>query len=170
MKTIYSIILFLVSLNLASQSWYKASINSVEESGYYNILLDERVVAVSGSTHFSDLRINDPMGNEVPYFVRSETPVRAINEFVSYTLQSNVAKDSVNTLIVRNEKGENLNRFSIVIESAEVDKYVSMRGSNDLKSWYVVKKTENITYFGFKEGNNEVLIVDFPQGNLSTTK
>lgn len=165
MKYFLSIVLSLTYLCSIAQSWYVADIDTIKQSGYYNIQLDKRIIAVSKSSNLSDLRINDTIGNEVPYFVRSQTPVRAINEFVGYLLESNTEKDSINTIIVNNEKNENLSRFSIITESAEVDKYVTMRGSNDLKKWYIVKKKENITYSGFKEGNNEILIVDFPQGN-----
>lgn len=165
MKYFLSIVLSLTCLCLTAQSWFVADIDTIKQSGYYNILLDKRIIAVSHSNDFSDIRINDTIGNEVPYFVRSQNPVRAINEFISYPLESNTEKDSINTIVVKNEAKENLNRFSIVIESAEVDKYITMRGSNDLKQWYIVKKRENITYSGFKEGNNEILIVDFPQGN-----
>lgn len=165
MKYFLSIVLSFTCLCLTAQNWFVADIDTIKQSGYYNILLDKQIIAVSNSSDFSDIRINDTIGNEVPYFVRMQNPVRAINEFISYQLESSTEKDSINTIIVKNEKGENLNRFSIVIESAEVDKYITMRGSNDLKQWYMVKKRENITYSGFKEGNNEVLIVDFPQGN-----
>lgn len=165
MKFFLSIVLSFTCLCLTAQNWFVADIDTIKQSGYYNILLDKQIIAVSNSSDFSDIRINDTIGNEVPYFVRMQNPVRAINEFISYQLESSTEKDSINTIIVKNEKGENLNRFSIVIESAEVDKYITMRGSNDLKQWYMVKKRENITYSGFKEENNEVLIVDFPQGN-----
>ncbi len=165
MKYLLSLVLSLSGLCVTAQNWFVANIDTIKQSGYYNIQLDKQIIAVSGNIDFTDMRINDTAGNEVPYFVRSQNPVRAVNEFVTYPLQSNTEKDSINTIVVKNEPKENLNRFSIVIESAEVDKYVTMRGSNDLKQWYVVKKRENITYSGFKDGNTEVLIVDFPQGN-----
>lgn len=159
------VLLYLTSLYATAQSWYVADIDTIKQSGYYNIELDKRIIAVSNNANFLDIRINDTIGNEVPYFVRAQSPVRAVNEFISYDLESNTTKDSINTIVVRNGNGENLNRFSIAIESAEVDKYITIRGSNDLKQWYIVKKRENITYSGFKEGNNEILIIDFPQGN-----
>lgn len=159
------VLLYLTSLYATAQSWYVADIDTIKQSGYYNIELDKRIIAVSNNADFLDIRINDTIGNEVPYFVRAQSPVHAVNEFISYDLESNTTKDSINTIVVRNENGENLNRFSIAIESAEVDKYITIRGSNDLKQWYIVKKRENITYSGFKEGNNEILIIDFPQGN-----
>lgn len=159
------VLLYITSLYATAQSWYVADIDTIKQSGYYNIELDKRIIAVSNNANFLDIRINDTIGNEVPYFVRAQSPVRAVNEFISYDLESNTTKDSINTIVVRNENGENLNRFSIAIESAEVDKYITIRGSNDLKQWYIVKKRENITYSGFKEGNNEILIIDFPQGN-----
>lgn len=159
------VLLYLTSLYATAQSWYVADIDTIKQSGYYNIELDKRIIAVSNNANFLDIRINDTIGNEVPYFARAQSLVRAVNEFISYDLESNTTKDSINTIVVRNENGENLNRFSIAIESAEVDKYITIRGSNNLKQWYIVKKRENITYSGFKEGNNEILIIDFPQGN-----
>lgn len=167
MKYFLSIVLSISGLCVNAQSRYKVDIDTVNQSGYYNILLDKRIIAVSDRSDFSDIRINNSVGDEVPYFVRLQNPVKVVNEFVSYQLESNTEKDSTNTVIVKNENGDNLSRFSILIESAEVDKYARIRGSNDLKKWYIVKKDENITYSGFRDGNNEMLIIDFPQGNYN---
>lgn len=164
MRYFFSILLATISLCTTAQNWYVADIDTIKQSGYYNILLDKQVIATSNS-RLSDVRINDTIGNEVPYFVRVQNPVRATNEFVKYQIESNVTQDSINTIIVKNEDANNLSRFSILIESADVEKYVTMRGSNDLSQWYIVKKRENVTYSGFKDGNREIIIVDFPQGN-----
>jgi hypothetical protein len=65
-----------------------------------------------------------------------------------------------------NSKQENIDRFYIFITSADVDKYASVRGSNDLSQWYIVKQKTSIYSLGYKQDNNEdILLLDIPGGN-----
>ncbi|MDR2917183.1 MAG: hypothetical protein LBV74_20505 [Tannerella sp.] len=52
------------------------------------------------------------------------------------------------------------------MRKAETGKYAAIRGSNDLKQWYIVKQTTEVSRPGQQAGDNtELLILDFPQGN-----
>lgn len=160
-----SISLVLQSIILNAQSNYVAKVNGITKSDYYNIELSQEIIAVSPDLEFSSLRINDKKGKEIPYFVRSVNPIQEISSFVDYDIIKNTTKDSLNTIVIENKNKENLNRFYIVTIAAEVVKNVRLKGSNNEKEWYVVKQEENITHSGFKQGNEEYLIVDFPSSN-----
>lgn len=162
-----TVILAICSIaNLSAQNWYFAQVDSVTSSGYANIELSQEILAVSKKYDFLDIRIRDNADKEVPYFVRSQNPVEEISQFISYPLIQNSARDSINTIIVENVSEGDLNRFWIVMRNAEANKHARVRGSNDMKQWYIVKQRNNITHSGFKQDDgNEILTLDIPKGN-----
>ena len=165
-RTIPALFALFACAAASAQTEYKSRIEPVSQSGYYNIELSPEITALSGLS-FRNLRIRDAEGMEVPCFVRSETPVRETDAFVEYPLAGNTTRDSLNIITVANPGRGNLSRFCLVITSADVQKYASLRGSNDRRQWYVVKQREDITYSGYKHGNEEYLLLNFPQGDYA---
>lgn len=167
----YSVFVFVLSLltsvQVLAKDWYRAEIEGVvSQSGYYNIELNQQLIAASLKSDFGDMRILDSQNKEVPYFVRSDNPVKEINRFIPYKIESSFIKDSVNTQIIDNNALEEINRIYIVVSNAETAKYIQVRGSNDLNQWYIVKRQSNVTYSGFgQEDNSEILVIDVPKGN-----
>ena len=144
------------------QTGWKAELPVVEKSDYYNVELNQELIG-AGTEY---LRITDEDGNEMPYFIRSTDPIRETGNFESFKLIKNTAKDSLNSMVIDNHTVENLNRFCIVLQQAEAEKYASVRGSNDMKQWYIVKQQAKVSGLVKQTtGNTEMLIIDFPQGN-----
>jgi hypothetical protein len=155
------IILLFVQYSFGQTAW-KAELPFLEKSDYYHVELDQELIGAG----LNYLKILDENDNETPYFIRSSNPVQEISSFENFDLVKNNTKDSLNIIIVNNETAENLNRFCIVFQQAETQKFVSIRGSNDLKQWYIVKRqTKEFEYSGKTGDNTEMLIVDFPKGN-----
>lgn len=48
-----------MSLCCSAQYWYSADLETVDKSGYYTIVLDEKIVGSATDLNFSNLRIND---------------------------------------------------------------------------------------------------------------
>ncbi|MDR3272137.1 MAG: hypothetical protein LBT29_01440 [Flavobacteriaceae bacterium] len=166
MKKYLILLLFcLAELACFAQSVWKATIQPVEANGYYNIELSQQIIALSEKNELSDLTILDEKKQEVPYFLRPVNPIREISHFEAYELKENRAEDSLNIVIVNNPNSEILSRFYILISGADVTKYVCIRGSNDLKNMYIVKQKTGISNYSTGNNHNEMLIVDFPQGN-----
>jgi len=165
-KISFTFLLSFFVFHLYGQSVWQADIQPVDKKGYYNIELDQQIIAKSAVSDLSDLRIFDNKNNEIPYFLRSVSPVQEVSRFENYPLKQNIAKDSLNIIVVDNSKQEDIDRFYIFITSADVDKYASVRGSNNLMQWYIVKQSTSIYSLGSKQGNNEdVLLLDIPKGN-----
>ncbi|NDV95725.1 hypothetical protein D0T84_12495 [Dysgonomonas sp. 521] len=165
-KIIFTCLLSFLVLHIQGQSVWQASVRPVEAKGYYNIELDQPVIAKSAKKDLSDLKILDSKNNEIPYFLRSVSPVQEVSRFENYALKQNLVQDSLNVVVVDNAGQEDIDRFYIVIRSADVNKYASVRGSNDLSQWYIVKQKTAISGLGYKQANNEeVLLLDIPQGN-----
>lgn len=165
----YLVVIFasLFTINSVAQKIWTADLDTIPESGYYNIQLDQRLIGNSNS-NFSDLRIlNTENGklSEVPYFARPVTPLKEISNFESYRLYKNEVKDSFNIVIVDNENKEDIDRFYLVISNADVKIDISMRGSNDLKQWYVVKQQTAISNHRGNQNVDAMLLADFPRGN-----
>lgn len=166
MKIYQTILLSLFTGTICfAQPVRKASVQTVDSSGYYNIELNQRIVSFSSDPGLKDLKITDENNKEVPYFSRPAGPIREVSRFESYRFSENTVNDSLNYILVDNDRTENISRFYILISGADVDKYASIRGSNDQKNWYIVKQKTKLS--GYPSGNdaNETLIIDFPQGN-----
>lgn len=160
----------LLCISLSLFVWYgfcqqvvwNADLPVVDKSDYYNVELTQELIGAG----LKYLKILDEQETEVPYFIRSSDPIQEINSFESYELKSNIAKDSLNMLLVDNRQAENLNRFCIVLQRADVRKYAAVRGSNDLKQWYIVKQQTEVSNLRQSDsGNTEMIILDFPQSN-----
>lgn len=165
-RYLYTYILLLITCTLSAQSIWKADIETVETSGYYNIKLSQKIIGLSGNDMLSDIRIKDKNNKETPFFLRSVNPVEEISSFENYTLKENLVKDSLNILIIDNKAKEDISRFYIVAHNADVLKYASVRGSNDGKQWYIVKQGSTISGLSYnRDQNEEIMIIDIPQGN-----
>lgn len=154
-------LLWMASITLSAQSYWEETTDTVSTSGYYHIGLSQEIAGLG----LNRLKILDEAGREVPFFIRSSVPVKEMSRMEMYDLLLNVRKDSVNTLIVRNN-GEQVSRFYVRMKEAEVTKHIAIRGSNDREQWFSVKQrsllqTEN------NPGLGAIAIVDFPLGNYN---
>lgn len=96
------------------------------------------------------------------------SPVQEVSRFESYSLKQNIEKDSLNIVVIDNTKLDDISRFYIFIRSADVNKYASVRGSNDLSQWYIVKQKTHIYNLEHKADNNEdALLLDIPKETIS---
>ena len=159
----YFVIFYLIFTQYGfAQTVWKADIPVVDKSDYYNVELHQELVGAG----LKYLKIFDEQNSETPYFIRSTDPVLEVNNFESYKLEKNVIKDSINVIIVDNRSSENMSRFCIVLQEAETEKFAAVRGSNDMKQWYIVKQETKALRVGKQTADNtETLIIDFPQGN-----
>ncbi|MBK5719366.1 hypothetical protein JGH11_00640 [Dysgonomonas sp. Marseille-P4677] len=165
-KSLYTCILLFITSGIFAQSIWKADILPVEISGYYNVKLSQEIIGLSEDFRLTDIRIRDKDSKEIPYFLRSVNPVEEISSFENYALKQNIVKDSLNILIIDNNKGENISHFYIVAQNADVTKYARVRGSNDEEQWYIVKQATRISDLGYeRELSDEIMILDIPQGN-----
>jgi hypothetical protein len=105
--------------------------------------------------------------NEVPYFVSSELPFNEVSRFIAYVMKRNSMNDSINTVVIENPEQATINHISLCITSADVDKYVGIRGSNDERQWYVVKAKEEVGHLVVRRDGIDYLMLNFPEGNYA---
>lgn len=158
-------ITLLLSQTLFSQTIWYADIDEVRESGYYNIEISQQQIGESKRSNLEDMLILNADSTEVPYFLRSASPIQEVKSFENYILKENSTRDSLNIIIVDNQKKEDIKRFYLTIANADVNINVSIRGSENLKQWYTVKRLSAVSNYGNARDHDAMLIIDFPQGN-----
>jgi len=144
----------------------KCNIPAVNESGYYHLLLSPEVIAIS-QPNLGDIRIkNNKSGKEVPYLLRSENPRTQTSSFQEYKIIENNfdKRDSITRVIIENEAKEEIKQFYIVIQNAEISKYISVKGSEDQEIWYAVKQRAPANSRVKNDAESEILIIDIPAG------
>lgn len=146
---------------ITAQTYWREEMDTVPHSGYYNVEISREISGLGLET----LKIVDKNGKEVPFFIRASVPVREIKQLEMYELHSNAARDSVNTIIIKNKGGE-VSRLYLLMKKADVSKSVSLRGSNNLRQWYGVRHRSALR----SEQNpnlGEIAVVDVPQGDYA---
>ncbi|MDR0230401.1 MAG: hypothetical protein LBI72_15265 [Flavobacteriaceae bacterium] len=178
MKKIYSIAFVIWSIcwigilnGYAQQKPYNAwvDIAPVQSSGYYNIQLDNRMVALSKGNlqHLSIAKKDITKQAEVPYFVRKAQPIAQETTLIDYPIDRLVERDSINRFVVHNATQKTIKDFYVAINKADVSINAIVKGSNNNKDWFIVKQKTPI-YSYHKVNNNEVtLLVDFPEGQYT---
>ena len=161
MKKYYVIFIFIFTQYGIAQTVWNADLPIVDKSDYYNIELSQELVGAG----LEYLKIFDEKKTETPYFIRSTDPIQEINSFESFKLERNTTKDSLNIIVVDNQRLENINRFCIVLQKAETEIFAAIRGSNDKGKWFIVKQTSETSRISRQTAENtEMLIIDFPRG------
>lgn len=168
-KYIYIFILSIlctVAVHAQKQYWYQSNIkDSIPEDGYYDIELSPEIIGILNNNSYQKIRIFDNANNEVPYLRKTYKYIEE-GHFIPYKIKSQTIKDSLNTIIIDNEKQDNLNKFNIFIKSADTKKSIQVRGSNNLSQWYIVKQMDNVSFIDNQsQKNEEILVTNFPQGN-----
>lgn len=178
MKEIYRIIFVILSIcylgilnGYTQQKPYNAWIDiaSVPSSGYYNIQLDNRIVALSNGNlqHLSITKQDTPKQTEVPYFVRKAQPIAQETTLIDYPIDRLVERDSINRFIIHNTTQRTIKDFYVVINKADVSINATVKGSTNNKDWFIVKQKTPI-YSYHKVNDKEVtLLVDIPEGQYT---
>ena len=153
-------ILLTITYNLHSQTTWSEKVEPVQSDGYYNIVISQEIIGLSEYRQLTDFRIFDEQEKEIPYLVRLSAPVSTTSRKKSLPVLTNVAKDSVNTLVFENSEQKVIDYIYVDIKKADVKKSVRVRGANEPGNWYMVKESAPL-----HESVGETYTINFPQGN-----
>ncbi len=111
----------------------------------------------------SDLRLYDASGKEVPYFLYADDAgSKARTERVEFKqLSKNILKGRRTEIVFENSLGA-IDHFLLSIKNAEVNKYFSLEGSSDQKTWYSVKESFSSSLLSSPNQSSAIMRVDFP--------
>ena len=166
MKKIIGLFCCITSYSVCAQEFKgQAQIDSVNETGFHNILLTPEINSHLNA-HFSDIRLYDDKNGEVPYLQRSESPTIDVHLFKEYTIISKeMIKGNSTRVILSNPEKTKINNISLVIKNADVQKKVRLSGSDDQENWYVVKDKSMFYSVISNSETAEIKLLDFPLSN-----
>jgi hypothetical protein len=135
----------------AQQFRYKAALDSVKQTGFYQLNISP-VISSFSKTDFSDIRITDDKGVWIPHIVKNKLPGLQQSLFKEFPVLSNTIIDSGqseliienkgSTMLINNESMKSINEILLFIKNASVSRYATLSGSNDKNHWFII--AENI--------------------------
>jgi hypothetical protein len=139
-----------------------ATLPAVPADGFYRVQLSPAVTPYLNSS-FSNVRIYDPQGREVPYVFQEEQPLYARQQFREYTIVEKTQEAKCCTsLILSNPDRRPINNISLQIRNADVNKDAILSGSDDRTNWFVIRDRFMLTASDNANGTAEVKAVNFP--------
>jgi hypothetical protein len=153
----------LLTGSLFSQGYqWQSEIVAFDSTGFYKIDLQAEVVSKLNS-NFSDIRIKDNEGKEIPYFIEKEPFSVTKRVFKEYQIIEKLRwRNGATVLVVENKDKDTINNIQLQIKNFDVRKHLEVAASDDYINWYTIK--ENYT-FRSADGRNttsEVKSLNFP--------
>jgi len=142
----------------------EAPLPSIEKKSFYNVPLSPEITAWLESD-FSNIRIMDETGHEVPYIIQVEQPAFSNVEFVEYKMEKTQQKNCCTTLTLINKEKKQMNNIILEVRNADVVKRATLRGSDDRQSWYALKEEFLLGSFSDSRRTSQLSILDFPLSN-----
>lgn len=130
----------------AQQFTQKASLDSVKTEGFYRIILNSSLTQYL-KTDFSDLRILDKKGQQVPYIIERNIRRNTGTGFQSLEILENKITDSGNSLLIlKNTGNDSLIHIQLQMKNAAVSRTASLSGSNDKSQWFIIDNQLRISH------------------------
>lgn len=141
---------------------WKAPLEKVGETGFYTILPGPAVTSHL-KEDFSDIRIHDKKGKEVPYLFREEIPTSQTRLFKPYEIAEKRHEEGCCTfLTLHNPQKTEINNISLKIKNAQASKRAALTGSDDQQNWFVIRESIVLSPVNNTEETSEIKILDFP--------
>ena len=152
-----------MSVNLFSQGYqWQSGLTKTIVSGFYKVDLNPDVVAKLNS-NFSDIRIKDEKGSEVPYFLEKEPFSVTKRVFKEYKVIEKIKwKNGATVLVVKNESKDTINNIQLQIKNFDVSKRLELAGSDDYANWYTIKENYLFRSANGQRTTSEVKSLNFP--------
>lgn len=161
----FFILLFLTNFSFG-QFQITGKIKEVKENGFHEIVLPPEIRSYS-KQELSDIRIFNSKGNEIPYFIKSNSEA-LLNTFEEYNIVSKtVSPKKTTSIVVAIPLTKNNNQLSLFIANADVEKKYSISGSSDQKEWFGISNSEVLYDLNSSTEASVVKTISYP---LSTYK
>ncbi|NQX97751.1 MAG: hypothetical protein HRT73_07710 [Flavobacteriales bacterium] len=163
MKKLVIVIGFLFINNLFSQEYtWKSEIEKINSDNFYKIELTPQIISKL-NTQFSDVRIKNNKGSDIPYFIEKESFSVTKRVFKEYQIKEKIKwKNGATVLVVENKNKDTINNIQLQIKNFDVRKHLELAGSDDYENWYTIKENYVFrTANGFNT-TSEVKSLNFP--------
>jgi hypothetical protein len=152
---------------VAQQFKAEATLPATDADGFYRVLITPEAAAYPNQT-FSNVRLYDAQQKEVPYILEQEQPVYQKEQFHEYTIvEKKQEPGCCTTLILENPGKAAINNINLLIRNAEVVKEATLSGSDDQKSWFVIKEKFTLQSIDNPNEASAMKTVNFPLSNYT---
>lgn len=171
MKRLVVIALSFIVLSAKGQEYRaEALLPAVDHDGFHRIMLTPELMPYVNN-NFSNIRILDKNGVQVPYLMEKDRETASSTEFIPYTIEEKtILPDSCTILVLKNDDGITINNINLVIRNAAIYKEAELYGSDDGESWYALRDRFSIGLANSTEATSEIKIIDFPASDYKWYK
>ena len=167
MRKLLIILLFSPSL-LRGQYFfqYKADIQRVNSTGFYDIFIPPTVTCKL-NYKFSDIRIYDVRGKEVPYIRDTEENrfKTAKKQKLRIIQNEHKVANRYTIVMIHNPDRISFSNFAFIIKNTDVPIWMNISASNDLKDWHIQKNNVRYQKEFSDSATAQLLINDIPETN-----
>ncbi|MEP7265488.1 MAG: DUF3999 family protein [Bacteroidota bacterium] len=165
--SLFFFLLMMIAANVSAQHFrYECTLPVTDSSAYYQVNLTPEING-KFKEDGADFRIYNE-GNEVPYIIKSNTPVYSMQQFRNHEIVSKqYLKDSLTLIVVKPAFTRSIHQLVMVIHKADVQKEISISGSNDNQQWFVVKEREIVIPVSNDTATTSQLPVEFPPADYN---
>lgn len=162
-KLVFIVVCLFVTCSLFSQGYqFQSSIEHIDTNGFYKIDLQPEIVAKL-NTQFSDLRIKNTNGNDVPYFINKEPFSVTKRVFKEYHVLEKIKwRNGATVLVVENTAKDTINNIQLQIKNFDVRKHLELAGSDDYNNWYTIKENYLFRSADGRKKTSEIKSLNFP--------
>jgi hypothetical protein len=152
---------------LAQQFKAEATLPATDADGFYRILITPEAAAYPNQT-FSNVRLYNAQQKEVPYIVEQEQPVYQQEKFNEYTIVEKKQEPGCCTILTLENPGKAaINNINLLIRNADVVKEATLSGSDDQKSWFVIREKFSLQSIDNPNAASAMKTVNFPLSNYT---
>jgi hypothetical protein len=157
----------LVSLACFAQTGgyrFRADIDPVKETGFYNIILTPQLHAHL-KTDYSDLRIVNASGNWVPHLLRNPGDEQTKHETVyALPIIKNEGNSSSSEITISTPHLK-ISNLIFTLRNTLVERFGNLTGSEDSINWFIVNDSVQLSPVASDLTGESELIINFPQNN-----
>ena len=122
---------------------YKATLDSIKQSGFYRVPLTASILAKC-QREYADLRILDNEGNPTAYLLQTENGAFYSTPMIDLPItKKEKGGDKQWHITVENSQKRDIDRIVLTVKGTNANRNITLSGSDDAKNWYVI--TENYT-------------------------
>ncbi len=169
MRRLFILMMFFIPVSLLAQYdfQYKADLPHIDSTYFYNIYLPPRVTSKL-NFKFSDIRIYDSRGREVPYIRDTEENryKTARRKRLKIIQNEHKLAKKYTVVLIHNPRKEMIKNLMFTIRNTDAEIWLNISGSDDLKNWQILKN--NVLYqHEFSDSATAMLVInDLPASNF----
>ncbi len=155
--------MLIVLCSNAQMSGYKyaARVNTVPQSGFYNIALTPQMTAHL-KKDLSDLRIANDSGKWVPHILHIPA-YEIVNESVLFDVSFSIVQNNKTSTVVSIKRDTSeISNLILNISNTAAQRFCTLSGSNDSKNWFVINDSILLSPSPEETGTSARICIQFP--------